>query len=73
MSSDPGAAGKRALKYYRFFFLITFMSMQDGAMNDDDLAPMTDLNIEIDAHGKPSSLNISHSDALLHAHHIWTS
>ena len=35
-----------------------FISMQDGALSDNDnLASTTDLNIEIDAHGKPSSLN----------------
>jgi hypothetical protein len=43
------------------------MFMQDGVMSDDDLPSMTDLIIETDAHGKPSSLKPSHSDAILHA------
>ena len=38
-----------------------FSPHQDGVMSDDDLASTTDLNIEIDAHGKCSSLQPSRS------------
>ena len=59
------------IEILRVFILIMFMSMQDGALSDnDDLASTTDLNIEIDAHGKPSSPKPSHADALLYAHRV---
>ena len=45
-----------------------FSPHQDGVMSDDDLASTTDLNIEIDAHGKHSSLQPS--CALFHAHRV---